>query len=89
MNLKITTDYSYIGTSEKDLIQKKELEHTSKIMKDAQEQLAKINKEFEVEKKKEKKTTYEIVESLNTYKLLTYIQIGVIFFVSLLHLYNF
>lgn len=89
INLKITTDYSYIGTKETDLIQKKEVEKTSKLIKNAQDELKKINNAFDDEKKKERKSTFQIVESLNTYKFLTYVQIGIIFFVSLLHLYNF
>ena len=89
INLKITTDYSYIGAKETELIQKKEVEKTSKLIKNAQDELKKINNAFDDEKKKERKSTFQIVECLNTYKFLTYVQIGIIFFVSLLHLYNF
>ena len=51
--------------------------------------MKKINNAFDDEKKKERKSTFQIVECLDTYKFLTYVQIGIIFFVSLLHLYNF
>jgi hypothetical protein len=89
MNLKIRTDEIYLATQNENILQKKEVEKTSKSILKAKDEIKKINNEFEIEKKGEGQLTNEIFHSIQTYKILTYIQILLIIIVSLLHLYNF
>ena len=89
MNLKIRTDEIYLATQNENILQKKEVEKTSKSILKAKDEIKKINNEFEIEKKGEGQLTNEIFHSIQTYKIFTYIQILLVIIVSLLHLYNF
>jgi hypothetical protein len=71
------------------MIKKSEIENTTKTIEKVNDNIKKINLEFEKEKKKERRVTYEIINNIETYKNLTYIQIGLSIIIGLVYLYYF
>ena len=71
------------------MVKKSEIENTTKTIEKVNDNIKKINSDFEKEKKREKTVTYEIVKNLETYKKLTYIQIGISIIIGLVYLYYF
>ena len=88
MNLKIRSEQSFFIFSE-NMVKKSEIVNTTKTIEKVNDNIKKINLEFEKEKKTERRVTYEIVNNIETYKKLTYIQIGISIIIGLVYLYYF
>ena len=88
MNLKIRSEQSFF-TFKDNMVKKSEIENTTKTIEKVNDNIKKINLEFEKEKKKERRVTYEIINNIETYKTLTYIQIGLSIIIGLVYLYYF
>ena len=88
MNLKIRSEQTFFQLNQ-NMIKKSEIENTTKTIEKVNDNIKKINLEFEKEKKKERRVTYEIINNIETYKTLTYIQIGLSIIIGLVYLYYF